>query len=229
MSSDLQIARLQRILGYRFHDEALLLQALTHRSSGTPNNERLEFLGDAILGLEISVYLYDRHPYADEGQLSRMRAQLVKRDTLASIAKELEFGDHLSLGTGELRSGGQTRDSILADSVEALIAAVYLDGKLDEARALIHRLFGERMATVDPATQRKDPKTRLQEYLQGQGRDLPQYTVTEITGVAHDQTFLVSCTLNNPQRVAEGRGGSRRKAEQAAANVMLTQIESEES
>lgn len=221
----LALQRLQHTIGYRFVDELKLQQALTHRSAGTPHNERFEFLGDSILGLEVSLFLFERHRSADEGQLSRMRAQLVKRDTLAAIAKELTLGEYLLLGPGELRSGGQTRDSILADAVEAIIAATYLDGGHDEARALIHRLFAERMSVVDPATQRKDPKTRLQEFLQSQGKDLPRYSVVKITGEAHQQTFFVQCELSDPQVWAEGRGSSRRKAEQAAAREMLGKLE----
>lgn len=221
----LALQRLQGKIGYLFNDELKLQQALTHRSAGTPHNERLEFLGDSILGLEVSLFLFERHLSADEGQLSRMRAQLVKKDTLAAIGKELALGEYLFLGPGELRSGGQSRDSILADAVEAIIAATYLDGGLGEARALIHRLFAEQISIVDPATQRKDPKTRLQENLQSQGKDLPRYTVVNITGEAHQQTFFVRCDLADPEVCTEGRGTSRRKAEQAAAREMLNMLE----
>jgi ribonuclease-3 len=225
LSSSLTLRQLQGTIGYRFRDESKLQQALTHRSAGVPHNERLEFLGDSILGLEISLYLFERYQSADEGQLSRMRAQLVKKDTLASIAKDIDLGAYLALGAGELRSGGQSRDSILADAVEAIIAATYLDGGLGEARAMIHRLFGQRMSAVDPTTQRKDPKTRLQEYLQSQRKELPQYSVVDIRGDAHEQTFFVRCELPDSKQKTEGQGASRRKAEQAAAREMLTKLD----
>jgi ribonuclease-3 len=216
--------RLQQRIGYQFNDLALLERALTHRSLGTRNNERLEFLGDAILGFEVADSLYNSVDDADEGQLSRMRAHLVKRETLAGIARELELGDILRLGPGELRSGGQTRDSILADAVEAIIAAVYLDGGMDEARQLVRRLLGSRLADPTPETRVKDPKTRLQEHLQSQGRPLPQYHVIEITGDQHAQTFKVLCS-SGIGADTEGEGGSRRKAEQAAARAMLARLE----
>jgi ribonuclease-3 len=215
--------RLQQRIGYQFDDLALLERALTHRSLGARNNERLEFLGDAILGFEVADGLYNSVDDADEGQLSRMRAHLVKRETLACIARELELGDILRLGAGELRSGGQTRDSILADAVEAIIAAVYLDGGMDEARQLVRRLLGSRLADPTPETRVKDPKTRLQEHLQSQGRPLPQYHVIEITGDQHEQTFKVSCSSGMGEDT-EGEGGSRRKAEQAAARAMLARL-----
>ncbi|MCB1790596.1 MAG: ribonuclease III [Gammaproteobacteria bacterium] len=216
--------RLQRRIGYEFKDASLLERALTHRSLGARNNERLEFLGDAILGFEVAENLFRSVDDANEGQLSRMRAHLVKRETLAAIARELEFGQILRLGAGELRSGGQSRDSILADALEAVIAAVYLDGGLDEARALIRRLLGARLADPTPEIQRKDPKTRLQEHLQSLGRPLPQYDVVGVAGDQHDQTFRVSCSTGLAPDV-EGRGSSRRKAEQAAAKAMLKQLE----
>lgn len=216
--------RLQQRIGYKFDDLALLECALTHRSLGARNNERLEFLGDAILGFEVADSLYNSVDDADEGQLSRMRAHLVKRETLAGIARELELGDILRLGPGELRSGGQTRDSILADAIEAIIAAVYLDGGMDEARQLVRRLLGGRLADPTPETRVKDPKTRLQEHLQSQGKPLPRYQVIEITGDQHAQTFRVSCSSGMGEDT-EGEGGSRRKAEQAAARAMLARLE----
>ena len=216
--------RLQQRIGYKFDDLALLERALTHRSLGARNNERLEFLGDAILGFEVADSLYNSVDDADEGQLSRMRAHLVKRETLAGIARELELGDILRLGPGELRSGGQTRDSILADAVEAIIAAVYLDGGMDEARQLVRRLLGGRLADPTPETRVKDPKTRLQEHLQSQGKPLPRYQVIGITGDQHAQTFRVSCSSGMGEDT-EGEGGSRRKAEQAAARAMLARLE----
>ena len=216
--------RLQKRLGYDFLDPGLLQRALSHRSLGARNNERLEFLGDAILGFEVADSLFRQVADADEGQLSRMRAHLVKRETLAAVARELELGDLLRLGAGELRSGGQTRDSILADAVEALIAAVYLDGGIEEARALVRRLLGERLADLPAETRVKDPKTRLQEYLQATGKALPVYEVISINGSQHQQTFRVGCCTGLAADT-EGEGSSRRRAEQAAAQKMLSQLE----
>ena len=212
--------RLQQRIGYRFHDGGLLERALTHRSLGARNNERLEFLGDAILGFEVADHLFRTVDDANEGQLSRMRAHLVKRETLAEIARELELGMILRLGPGELRSGGHARDSILADAVEAIIAAVYLDGGMDEARALVRRLLGGRLTQPTPETRRKDPKTRLHEHLQAVARALPQYQVVDIKGDQHDQTFRVRCSTGLADDTV-GEGPSRRKAEQAAARKML--------
>jgi ribonuclease-3 len=218
--------RLQKRLGYEFLDPGLLQRALSHRSLGAKNNERLEFLGDAILGFEVADNLYRQVEDADEGQLSRMRAHLVKRETLAAVARELELGDLLKLGAGELRSGGQARDSILADAVEALIAAVYLDGGIEKARTLVRRLLGERLVDLPEETRVKDPKTRLQEYLQANGRSLPDYEVISIGGTQHQQTFRVRCSTGLAADT-EGAGSSRRRAEQAAAQEMLSQLERE--
>jgi len=219
------IDRLQRRLGYQFRNIDLLARALTHRSAGAGNNERLEFLGDAILGFETADYLYNNANDADEGQLSRMRAHLVKRETLAEIARGLELGQILHLGQGELRSGGQNRDSILADSVEAIIAAVYLDGGLQESRELVRRLLGQRLQHTDSVLQQKDAKTRLQEFLQGRGMTLPVYEVVEITGDQHKQEFLVTCQVDSVDWVAQGKGRSRRKAEQQAAAAFIEHLE----
>lgn len=219
------IERLQRQLGYRFENAELLTRALTHRSAGPTNNERLEFLGDAILGFETADYLFQHAGEAAEGQLSRMRAHLVKRETLAQIARTLELGNILYLGQGELRSGGQNRDSILADAVEALIAAVYLDGGIDAARDLVRRLLGERLQNPTDVLQRKDAKTRLQEYLQGKGMALPDYQVDDISGDQHRQQFVVECRVAGSDHVSRGRGSSRRKAEQQAAAAYLASLE----
>lgn len=216
--------RLQDRLAYEFEDIGLLERALTHRSLGARNNERLEFLGDAILGFEVADRLYHQVDDADEGQLSRMRAHLVKRETLARIARELKLGSILRLGAGELRSGGQTRDSILADAVEAIIAAVYIDGGINEARDLVRRLLGDRLADPTPETRRKDPKTQLQEYLQSFGKPLPRYDVVSTSGDQHDQTFLIVCSTGLVEDT-RGEGSSRRKAEQAAARAMLERLE----
>ena len=222
------MTRLQQRIGYVFEDAELLERALSHRSLGAGNNERLEFLGDALLGFEVADHLFRHEPDADEGQLSRMRAHLVKRETLAAIARELQLGDILRLGPGELRSGGQTRDSILADSVEAIIAAVYLDGGIDEARQLVRRLLGDRLSRPTAETQRKDAKTSLQEYLQAIGKPLPSYEVISITGEPHDQTFRILCkTALAPDTV--GEAGSRRKAEQVAAHAMLRHLQEQAS
>ncbi len=218
------LKRLQRRLEYEFRDESLLVQALTHRSAGSRNNERLEFLGDAILGFEIAENLFQRHPNASEGELSRARAQLVKRETLASVARSLDLGDYLILGTGELRSGGQTRDSILSDAVEALIAAVYMDSGIEPARALIRRMLREQIANCSPQEQPKDAKTRLQELLQARGKALPAYKVLSVEGSAHEQHFIVQCAVDSLDITETGEGTSRRKAEQEAARKVLMNI-----
>ena len=216
--------RLQRRLGYHFGDQGLLARALTHRSAGPDHNERLEFLGDAILGFETADYLFHHVDRADEGQLSRMRAHLVKRETLAEIGRELQLGQILRLGPGELRSGGQNRDSILADAVEAIIAAVYLDGGIDEARRLVRHLLGERLSKPGAGLQEKDAKTRLQEYLQARRLALPKYQVIRIDGDQHRQQFTVSCRVDQLRAQSEGRGSSRRRAEQEAAGSLLAEL-----
>ncbi len=220
-------ARLQKALGYQFQDPDLLALALTHCSAGKPNNERLEFLGDAVLSFVIASALYQRFPSAKEGEMSRMRAALVKGDTLALVAKSLELGDSLKLGAGERRSGGHKRDSILADALEALIGAVLLDGGVDHCRDFVLQHFASRLDELHPKSSRKDPKTRLQEYLQGRGWPLPKYKMMKVTGDPHEQAFTVSCLLREPKREFEGCGSSRRKAEQAAATAALQHIETQ--
>ncbi len=219
------LERLETALGYRFRQPALLETALTHRSAGRRNNERLEFLGDAILGFVISEALFERFPEATEGQLSRMRANLVKGETLAGIARHLNLGDHLILGSGELKSGGFRRESTLADAVEALIGAIYQDGGLDAARDFVLRHLGRHIDRLDPGGVLKDPKTRLQEYLQARGRALPRYEVTAVRGKTHDQVFEVVCHVDGLEEPSRGSGGSRRKAEQAAAAAALARLE----
>ncbi|MGH8160020.1 MAG: ribonuclease III [Rhodanobacter sp.] len=210
-------------LPYRFRDAALAQLALTHRSIGKPNNERLEFLGDALLGAVIAEMLYEVHPKASEGELSRLRAQLVNGQALAVLARELELGDGLKLGPGELKSGGFRRDSILADAFEALVAAVYLDGGFDACRDVLRGLFGERIAALRRSS--KDAKTRLQEWLQAGGWPLPDYQLTASHGEDHAKTFDVSCAIVEPLPVsAEARGVSRRAAEQDAAEIVLNQL-----
>ena len=212
-------------LGYRFHEPELLKQALTHRSVGSANNERLEFLGDAILGLVIAEALYRRFPHANEGCLSRLRANLVKGETLAAAARRIELGEALLLGPGELKSGGFRRDSILAGALEAVIGAVYLDGGMEPARELILRLLDEELRRATPDGALKDAKTRLQEYLQGRRLPLPSYDVTAVEGSDHDQVFEVACRVTGLDGPVLGRGSSRRRAEQQAAAQALQRLQ----
>jgi len=201
---------------------------MTHRSARGLNNERLEFLGDSILGLVIARALYEKFPKATEGQLSRMRASLVKGETLAQMATELELGECLFLGSGELKSGGFRRSSILEDAMEAVIGAVERDGGLQAAQDLVLHLYKQRLEEVDLDASTKDPKTRLQEYLQGLGKPLPAYEVVRISGDTHDQTFVVSCRIEDLAKPAQGKGGSRRKAEQAAAQKVLDTLDKQQ-
>lgn len=210
--------RLQRRLGYRFNNARLLQQALTHRSHSTPHNERLEFLGDSILNFIVAAELYARFSRLREGELSRLRASLVREQSLHDIASRIELGDFLRLGEGELKSGGFRRPSILADALEALIGAVFLDGGYEAARALVLHLYGPQLDTLDPSvTADKDPKTQLQEWLQSRKHDLPQYNVVATHGAAHDQRFEVECVVPHPAVRTLGTGTSRRLAEQEAA------------
>ena len=211
--------------GHRFADAALLRQAFTHRSAGSPNNERLEFLGDALLNLFVAEQLYARWPRADEGAMTRARAELVRESTLAAMARSLDIGAQLVLGPGEMKSGGHRRDSILADAVEALIAALYLDAGFDACRDAVLALFEPLLAALPPLHQvGKDAKTRLQEWLQGRQLPLPAYTLLAESGDEHDKTFHVSCTLVQPALVTEGDAGSRRAAEQRAAEAALEKL-----
>jgi ribonuclease III len=207
-------------LGYRFADEGLLRLALTHRSAGRPNNERLEFLGDALVNLVVAEMLFDARPRASEGELSRLRAQLVSEPALAERAREIALGDALVLGSGELKSGGFRRDSILADAFEALVAAIYRDGGYTTCRTWLQGIFATPLA--EAGSPQKDPKTRLQEWLQARGLPLPQYELIAEHGEEHARSFEVACVLEQP-RVArfEGSGGSRRAAEQLAAEAAL--------
>ncbi|MCF7991969.1 MAG: ribonuclease III [Thiohalocapsa sp.] len=210
------------LLGERTLRSDLLSQALTHRSAGPVNNERLEFLGDALLGLVIAEALWQRFPDADEGELSRRRASLVNKESLALVARELRLGDYLRLGSGELRTGGHTRDSILADAFEAVIGAVYLDLGFETGKETVLRIFEGMLGRAAREQAEKDPKTRLQELLQSRRRPLPEYDVVEITGQQHAQRFLVECRIEGDQRVVRGEGTSRRRAEQDAAERMLS-------
>lgn len=213
-----------KALGYHFSNAGLLVAALTHSSAGSVNNERLEFLGDAILSFTIAAELYARFPQASEGELSRLRASLVKGETLAQLARDIDVGSYLNLGYGESRSGGHARDSTLADALEAIIGAIFLDGGLVPCQKFILSLYRQRIDTLSPATHLKDPKTRLQEYLQSRKMPPPVYKVLTISGDAHTQTFLVECRVDDNLSI-QGSGGSRRKAEQDAAHKALQMIE----
>lgn len=214
-----------RRLGYSFGDPALLEVALTHRSAGRANYERLEFLGDSVLNFVVAVLAFQHYPEASEGDLSRYRAALVSSRSLADVAAELELGDQLRLGGGELKSGGFRRGSILADSLEAVFGAIYLDGGLDSARDVIGRLFQTRLAQLPTAQDLKDPKTRLQEALQSRGLALPRYTMEEVSGEPHEQWFVASCVVASLEVSERGEGPSRRKAEQEAAQRVLAALE----
>lgn len=208
-------------LGYRFQDDGLLELALTHRSASSGNNERLEFLGDAVLGLVVAESLYGEHPEADEGTLSRLRARLVRRETLEEVARELGLGELVRLGSGELRSGGHRRGSILANSLEAVFGAVFLDGGWQATRKVVLKLLSPRLAALDSDDDLRDPKTRLQEYLQGRGHSLPSYAVESVSGSGHARHFAVVCRLETPGIEVHGEGTSRRAAEQQAAEEAL--------
>jgi len=208
-------------LGYQPRDLALFVVALTHRSAEGPNNERLEFLGDSVLNLLLSERLYREFPTANEGDLSRLRARLVSEEPLAEIAQDMKLGELLLLGSGELKTGGFRRQSILADAFEALCGALYLDGGLDTVRTRLGPLFEPRIAALPEPSTLKDAKTRLQEHLQANGNPLPVYAVKRTSGEPHAQTFLVSCVLTHAGMETEGEGPSRRRAEQVAAQAAL--------
>ncbi len=212
---------LQERLGCGFSDPALLERALTHRSQGSDNNERLEYLGDAVLSFVVAENLFRRFPAATEGELSRYRASLVSGEALAAIAAEIGLGEHLRLGDGEMKSGGQRRATILADALEALFGALFLDRGLDAARSAAERLFHDALAALPEAAELKDPKTRLQEWLQGRGFALPAYTVLEVSGEPHEQRFRVRCDVGVLDLTAVADGNSRRRAEQEAAQRIL--------
>lgn len=220
MMKNAELKRLEKRIGYTFKNFALLKQALTHRSALGEHNERLEFLGDSILSFAISTDLYLRFPKVNEGDLSRMRATLVCGKMLAEIGREFQLGDCLILGPGELKSGGFRRDSIIADAVEAIIGAAFLDSDIDTVKALILKWFASRLNSIQPGISQKDPKTRLQERLQSRKQPLPVYEVIEIKGEAHNQRFTMSCKIEGLEAV-QGQGTSRRKAEQIAAEKML--------
>ena len=219
------LERLQSVLGYQYQDSSLLQQALTHRSAYHKHNERLEFLGDSVLGFIISDALFRQFPDVPEGDLSRMRATLVKGLTLAELAREFELSESLILGPGELKSGGFRRDSILADTVEALIGAMYLDSDMETARERVLSWYATRLAAIKPGIGQKDAKTQLQEWLQGRKQELPHYQVVEVKGEAHNQEFTIHCTITGLDTPVLGKGTSRRKAEQKAAQKALELLE----
>ena len=223
MSTDREM--LEELLGYAFKNRDLLELALTHRSADKDHNERLEFLGDAILDMVIADNLYRRYPGATEGELSRMRANLVTGDVLAELASELQLGHYLKLGAGERKSGGKRRASILSNAVEALIAAIFLEGGLPAVVPVVGRLYQHRLTAREISKPRKDSKTRLQELLQARGRPLPEYSVCEIAGEAHDQTFTVTCRVDLLEEPGVGRGRSKRIAEQDAAEQVLAALD----
>jgi ribonuclease III len=210
-----------RRLGYTFRDPTLLTRALTHRSKGTDHNERLEFLGDSVLNLVVSTELYDRFPHLPEGDLTRLRASLVRQPTLAVHARHLDIGACVELGGGELKSGGYDRESILADTLEAVIGAIFKDSGLEQAARVIVALYGESLERLDPLDVPKDPKTTLQEYLQKHSLPTPSYSVLEISGEPHNQHFVVECRVSGLSNSVKGAGASRRAAEQQAAERVL--------
>lgn len=212
---------LQRAIGYRFNRPELLSQALTHRSFGSPHNERLEFLGDSVLNCVTAIALFDRFNDLREGDLSRLRANLVRQEALHRVADSLHLGDYLNLGEGELKSGGHRRPSILADALEAIFAAVYLDAGFEAARSVIDRLYAPALAELDPARALKDPKTALQEWLQGRRMPLPRYSLAATRGEAHQQEFEVECEIAGLGLKTRGVGVSRRAAEQQSAQRAL--------
>lgn len=215
---------LREALGYAANDATLFTAALTHRSASGRNNERLEFLGDAVLNLLVAELLYQRFPAASEGDLSRLRASLVSEGPLANIAQRIGLGDELLLGSGELKTGGFRRESILADAFEATIGAVYLDSGLDAARSLVQQLCLPLLEALPQVAELKDPKTRLQEWLQSRGLPLPAYSVEDVSGEPHDQHFSVRCEVTALELAAPGEGSSRRRAEQDAAQRVLAMI-----
>lgn len=210
--------------GHAFRDEGLLKQALTHRSAGAPHNERLEFLGDALIGLFVAEALYARWPKADEGALTRARSELVRESSLAAIARSMDLGGALILGPGEMKSGGHRRDSILSDALEALAGAIYLDGGHEACRQAVMPWFAQAIDELPAGKVEKDAKTRLQEWLQARQRSLPLYEAVSESGDDHAKVFLVRCRLTDADLSAEGEGVSRRTAEQAAAEGVLQQL-----
>lgn len=225
MSRKPNLALLQKTIGYQFNDLQLLNQALTHRSAHHIHNERLEYLGDAVLGHVIALELYTRFPKADEGQLSRLRAFLVKEKALSEIANQLNFSQFLILGSGELKSGGFRRDSILSDTFEAIIGAVLLDSDFNAVQQYILNLYQEKISELSLDMAQKDPKTRLQEWLQARGKETPDYSVVKESGKDHAKKYWVNCSIAFQDITVEGQGASRRKAEQDAACKAISIIQ----
>lgn len=217
-------SRLERMLGHAFVERGLLEQALTHRSHGTPHNERFEFIGDSVLNCVIALELFRRFPVLNEGEMSRLRANLVRQETLHQIADALSVGEALRLGEGELKSGGRRRPSMLADALEAVIGAVHLDSGFAAAYGVVQKLYETRLAAIVPGQQIKDPKTRLQEVLQGRRLALPRYELLDTAGESHAQNFRVCCEIPALRLRAEGTGTSRRAAEQKAAEAVLESL-----
>jgi len=214
-------------IDHRFSDARLLTEALTHRSHSNGHYERLEFLGDAVLNFVIAAELFDRRPDDDEGSLSRLRSRVVRGETLARVARRLKLGDHLRMGEGELKSGGYLRDSVLADALEAVLGAIYLDGGYEAAARVIRGVFGPVVDSLPDAESLKDPKTRLQEWLQARGRPLPVYELVGEEGAEHAKRFHVTCRLEDSGYEAGATGTSRRKAEQSAAEAVLAASQAE--
>jgi len=212
-------------IGHAFANQDLLAQALTHRSAGAPHNERLEFLGDGVVNLLVADTLFQRWPKADEGALTRARAELVREASLAAIARQLQLGERLTMGPGEMKSGGHRRDSILADALEAIVAAIYIDAGFEACRAVVMPWFEESLAALPVGRPEKDAKTRLQEWLQGRQRPLPVYELVSESGDDHAKLFLARCTTLDPPLTADGEGTSRRNAEQIAAAALLDKLD----
>ncbi len=213
--------KLESMVGHHFLDSRLLDRALTHRSFGASNNERLEFLGDSVLGVIVSTILYRLYKESEEGELTRMRARLVKKDTLAQVARRLRLGNHLKLGGSAAKVVHTGNDSILADALESLIGAVYLDAGLEQAQISVEKIFEEELSEINPRCTVKDPKTELQELLQSKGSVLPKYKVESVSGSSHEPDFVVSCSVDGDQLVQIGTGSSRKNAEQEAARKLL--------
>jgi ribonuclease-3 len=211
-------------LSYNFKDINLLERALTHRSKGTANYERLEFLGDSIVGFVIASELFSLYPDLSEGKLTRLRATLVRKETLAQLARNINLGQHIKLGSGELKSGGFDRDSILADCLEAIFGAIYKDGTIKDVTHVIKHLYQATIKNINPDSVQTDPKTKLQEYLQKIAKPLPEYKVIKVTGQPHNQTFSVECKVTIFDKVVTGTGASRKKAEQDAAEKTIKLI-----
>lgn len=225
MTSDLSV--LEARIGHTFNRHDLLAQALTHRSFSADNNERLEFLGDSVLNCVAGYLLFQRFPQLQEGQLSRLRANLVNQQSLCDLARGLKLGGFLKLGEGELKSGGTDRPSILADALESLFGAVFLDAGFDAAQGVIARMLGPEVSAIDPVSQGKDAKTLLQEWLQGRHKGLPDYRLVSVSGQAHAQTFTVECRLDQVGVCTQGSGSNRKSAEQEAARVAYLQLTGE--